>query len=230
MYNYSLVEPAFENCTLVEQIFEAIDVAGLNVDKMTICSSSLFRVDFFNTSIFLLCSSQDSYETISVSIMATTNDKLLEVVSMDAYDDYFLLSEKLIGHKVDESNINNFVSNDVVDEEDEKVSQSWRTGNFESDSISESIVPDDITECRVVALVYNDVTVAYRFKTNRGSFDMNKATAKRYGLMPDKVTKLTRLLLVNGIYMTKGEKEAGRLIPDISDNSIDCEVLFRSLF
>lgn len=46
MFDFVSVEPAFENCTLVEQIFEAIDLAGLIVRKMKISSSKTFTIDF----------------------------------------------------------------------------------------------------------------------------------------------------------------------------------------
>lgn len=108
---------------------------------------------------------------------------------------------------------------------DEEIS--WRAGIYPT--VNASVVPSYISSCRVVALVYSDTTIAYRFKTNVGDYDMNSVVARKYGLTSDKVTKCTRLLLINGVYMTKGEKEAKRLIPDVSNCIEDCNKLISAL-
>lgn len=98
MFDFVSVEPAFENCTLVEQIFEAIDLAGLIVRKMKISSSKTFTIDFFGTSIYLACSTQDSYETISVNIILD-NEKL-DDMSISSYEDSDILCERLTHYTI----------------------------------------------------------------------------------------------------------------------------------
>ena len=236
MYNYTLIEPSFENCTLVEYVFEAFDTVGLNVNSFEVINGNKFKVTFEEIEYYVFASTDDSFETLKFELL-DGSDKLVEVLTLGDFDDSNSVSS-ILSNYYKKDNLSYFEDVptakptqilDVVDEETDRKT-SWRTTGAVSNVEPESIVPDSIYECRVVALVYNNSTIAYRFKTNVGSFDMSRDVASQYGLAPDKVTKFTRLLLVNDIFMTKGEYDAGRLIPDISGSKVDCDRLFSALF
>ena len=94
----------------------------------------------------------------------------------------------------------------------------------------ESIVPDDITQIRVVALRYNCQIIAFRFKTNVGAFDMRIETATKYGLGGFKTEKFINLEKVNGILMSSTERKKRVCVPDVSLCEIDCRKLIDAVF
>lgn len=224
MVNYIAVEPSLENCTLVEGLFEGIESLYLNPISFEAIEGSKFKLTFEDSNLSVFFSSNDGFETLTLDVL-NENDTLLDTVVLGEFDDAISISGFLCRH----FHSNEAKVNDVVDEESEVQTKSWRTSGVSTEEVI-SIVPDAILDCRVVALVYDNNTIAYRFKTNVGSFDMSRDVASQYGLAPDKVTKFTRLMLVNDIFMTKGEYEAGRLIPDISNSKVDCDRLFKALF
>lgn len=234
MINYIAIEPSLENCTLVEYIFESIESLCLDACSFDVINGTNFKVAFTDTDNYIFFSSNDGFNTVDLKIL-DSNDKLLDTVALGEFDDTISISGFLCKHFMPSSyteigNTSSTSTIDVVDEETEVQSTSWRTKGAVPIEEPSSIVPDSIYDCRVVALVYNNNTIAYRFKTNAGSFDMDRKVASQYGLAPDKVTKFTRLMLVNDIFMTKGEHDAGRLIPDVSNSKIDCDRLFSALF
>ena len=95
---------------------------------------------------------------------------------------------------------------------------------------TKSIVPDGIREIRVVALKYNGQVIAFRFKTDKGVFDMWKSVAAKYGLGEFKTETFITLESVNGVLMSKSERERRRCVPDISDSPEDCAKLIDRLF
>lgn len=114
-------------------------------------------------------------------------------------------------------------------EDEEELLPSWRTGVV-SELPSKSVVPDNVSEVSIVALVYNDKIIAYRFKTDKGNFDVTREVALKYGISEYKMEKCVRLENHNGILMSKGEVSRGRCIPEISNNEEDCKKLFDILF
>lgn len=114
-------------------------------------------------------------------------------------------------------------------EDEEELFPDWRTGTV-SELPKKSVVPDDVSEVSIVALVYNDKIIAYRFKTDKGNFDVTREVALKYGISEYKMEKCVRLENHNGILMSKGEVARGRCIPEISNNEEDCKKLFDILF
>ena len=114
-------------------------------------------------------------------------------------------------------------------EDEEELLPSWRTGVV-SELSSKSVVPDNVSEVSIVALVYNDKIIAYRFKTDKGNFDVTREVALKYGISEYKMEKCVRLENHNGILMSKREVSRGRCIPEISNNEEDCKKLFDILF
>lgn len=98
------------------------------------------------------------------------------------------------------------------------------------EAVQPSIVPDGITQLRVVALKYRDSVVAYRFKTNAGAFDMCREAALRYGLGGSRTETYITLQNVNGVLMSGAERERRACVPDVSGCEEDCEKLMRALF
>ena len=94
----------------------------------------------------------------------------------------------------------------------------------------DSIVPKDITKARIVALRYNNAIIAYRFKTDKGSYDMTKNTALKYGISGYKIEKVITVSVRNGFYISKKELETRTLVPDISDCEEDCKLLIEVFF
>lgn len=93
-----------------------------------------------------------------------------------------------------------------------------------------SIVPDNISTIRVVALKYKGKVIAFRFKTDVGTWDMRKSVAAQYGLGEYKTETFMTLENVNGMLMSKTERERRKCVPDVSDCPVDCEKLMRFMF
>ena len=93
-----------------------------------------------------------------------------------------------------------------------------------------SIVPDDVNVITLVALIFDGVVAAYRFKTDMGYFDITRKKAMEYGVSGFKVEKAIRLERYNGMLVTQSEIKNRRCIPDISGSADDCRKLFESLF
>lgn len=92
------------------------------------------------------------------------------------------------------------------------------------------VVNGDITSIRAVALKYDGKVVAFRLKTNLGSFDINRDVAARYGISDFKTEKFIKLQSVNGILMSESEQKSQTFVPDVSDNEADCFKLIVALF
>lgn len=93
-----------------------------------------------------------------------------------------------------------------------------------------SVVPDGIGEIRVVALKYKGQVIAFRFKTDKGVWDMRRGVATQFGLGEFKTETFITLESVNGLLMSRTERERRRCVPDISDSPEDCEKLMRLMF
>lgn len=92
------------------------------------------------------------------------------------------------------------------------------------------VVPADIKSIRAVALKYDGKVIAFRFKTDKGAFDMSKEAATRFGLSDLKTEKFIKLESLNGVLMSASEKQKNVFIPDVSENDIDCQRLINALF
>lgn len=95
---------------------------------------------------------------------------------------------------------------------------------------SGGVVTGQITSIRAVALKYDGKVVAFRLKTNLGSFDISREVATRYGFSDFKTEKFIRLESVNGVLMSESERKNQKFIPDVSDNEADCFKLITALF
>lgn len=115
-----------------------------------------------------------------------------------------------------------------MENESDGLEMSSMNGRFSR--LTKSIVPDGIREIRVVALKYNGQVIAFRFKTDKGVFDMWKSVAAKYGLGEFKTETFITLESVNGVLMSKSERERRRCVPDISDSPEDCAKLIDRLF
>lgn len=100
----------------------------------------------------------------------------------------------------------------------------------ESTTTISGVVNGDITSIRAVALKYDGKVVAFRLKTNIGSFDINRDVAARYGISDFKTEKFIRLESVNGVLMSESERVNQKFIPDVSNNEADCLKLITALF
>lgn len=114
-------------------------------------------------------------------------------------------------------------------DEDETPEVSDRFGESLRQSVA-SIVPDGITQIRVIALKYNDAVIAFRFKTNVGVFDMRLAVAVGYGLGGFKTETFIKMNSINGILMSESERKKHVLVPDVSECKEDCQKLVNALF
>ncbi|MBO6015989.1 MAG: hypothetical protein J6P60_05320 [Lachnospiraceae bacterium] len=123
--------------------------------------------------------------------------------------------------------------NDFMDvaETDEDEEEAMVTDRFLEDlSIQQPPVIDrPIHEIRILSLKYENSTVAFRFKTDIGAFDMRKSVAFHYGLSDLKVTKMVHLESVNGMLMSPSERKAHMFVPDVSENEEDCHKLIDAL-
>lgn len=97
-------------------------------------------------------------------------------------------------------------------------------------STQNSIVPDNIEKIRVVALRFEGNIIAFRFKTDKGAFDMRIEVATKYGLGGFKTEKFINLERVNGILMSSTEKKLRTCVPDISLCEEDCKRLVNAIF
>lgn len=95
---------------------------------------------------------------------------------------------------------------------------------------SGGVVTGQITSIRAVALKYEGKVVAFRLKTNLGSFDISREVATRYGFSDFKTEKFIRLESVNGVLMSESERKNQKFIPDVSNNEADCFKLITALF
>lgn len=231
MYEYTSLDLQ-ENTTL-NKFFEAIDNCGLIISDAEKQEAGLFSLYFVNSESNILCKTIDEFNSFTVTVYkGTVLEAAFEVLITNSEQDIESSLKTYLDIEIYETGVSESYTytNSLVninDEEYEKSESSWRNGTV--NEVCESIVPPNITSCRVVALVYNDETIAYRFKTNVGSFDMNRAVARKFGLMPDKVKTCIRLQLINGIYMSKGEINSEILVPDISYNKDDCIRLYKLL-
>lgn len=121
-----------------------------------------------------------------------------------------------------------FSLTDDSDDEDEMDNLEGSKTGIETEQ--NSIVPKDITKARIVALRYNNAIIAYRFKTDKGSYDMTKNTALKYGISGYKIEKVITVSVKNGFYISKKELETRTLVPDISDCEEDCKLLIDVFF
>lgn len=92
------------------------------------------------------------------------------------------------------------------------------------------VVPDDITSVRVVALKYEGAVVAFRFKTDKGTFDISSEVAEKLGLSGSKTAKFINLINVNGLLMSESEKQDAKCVQDVSSNEADCRRLMTAIF
>jgi hypothetical protein len=116
-------------------------------------------------------------------------------------------------------------------DEDEEIDEDDSDFKRGSKPISiQSIVPHDIQKIRVVALRYGGRVIAFRFKTDKGAYDMRIEVATRFGLGGFKTEKFITLENVNGILMSISEKKQRVCVPDISLCEEDCKRLIDRLF
>lgn len=92
------------------------------------------------------------------------------------------------------------------------------------------VVPDGIKKVRVVALKYSGEVIAFRFKTNLGSFDIRREAAARYGLGAFKTETFITLKSVGGLLMSDSERKKGICVPDVSSCREDCDKLMNAVF
>jgi hypothetical protein len=151
----------------------------------------------------------------------------LQLQNIKAYGFYSFEGEILKVEDLKAEDRQNTYLNDTDDEEEDLSNRDWEDENTNG---VKSIVPDDITKIRVVALKLDDTVLAYRFKSDRGSYDMRRSVALKYGLGDFKVSKMIRLHRVNGLLMTDGEHANRILIPDVSDCEVDCKKLMKFMF
>lgn len=104
------------------------------------------------------------------------------------------------------------------------------TVDDEEEAAVEGVVPDGIQQIRVVALKYNGKVIAFRFKTDKGAFDMSKDVASGYGINALKTDKFIALQNINGLLMSESEKTGKRVIPDVSECEADCRRLMNAIF
>lgn len=199
-------------CTGVQIIYScsshSIDVLD-STDKLILHEGSIALYDevAFKRLYTTIASSidfkaPDGFDDLTDVDLTTDTDNF---VAPDGFDD--LTDEADLRESTDADTDESTDDNTDYTINDEEIS--WRAGIYPT--VNASVVPSYISSCRVIALVYDNTTIAYRFKTNIGDYDMNSTVARQYGLTSDKVNRCTRLLLINGVYMTKGEKEAKRL-------------------
>lgn len=93
-----------------------------------------------------------------------------------------------------------------------------------------SIVPDGITKIRVVALRFQNNIIAFRFKTDKGAFDMRIEVASKYGLGGFKTETFINLERINGVLMSSTEKKLRTCVPDVSLCEEDCRKLINAIF
>lgn len=119
---------------------------------------------------------------------------------------------------------------DRLEEEDEMQVVSGDRFNGEKAPVLKSIVPDNISQIRVVTLKHQDQVIAFRFKTDVGAFDMRKSVAQGYGLGGFKTDTFISLQSVGGMLMSESERRRRVCVPDVSDCPEDCQKLMNALF
>lgn len=119
---------------------------------------------------------------------------------------------------------------DTDDEEDSSTDTESEVVQDTKLSSQKSIVPDGIMSVRVVALRFGGRVIAFRFKTDKGAFDMRIEVAAKYGLSDFKTEKFIALERVNGILMSSTEKKLRTCVPDVSLCEEDCIKLIGAIF
>lgn len=94
----------------------------------------------------------------------------------------------------------------------------------------DGLVPDGISQIRLVSLKLDGEIVAYRFKTDKGSFDIRKSVMVKYGFGGTITDKFINLEYVNGILMSASERKNNCKVPNVSDSEKDCKKLINLLF
>ena len=119
----------------------------------------------------------------------------------------------------------------IIKTEDVAASES-NVDNYDEEEIEPdySVVPDGITKIRLVSLKLDGEIVAYRFKTDKGSFDISRSVMAKYGFGGTITDKFINLEYVNGVLMSSSEKKNNSKVPNISDNEKDCKKLINLLF
>ena len=111
----------------------------------------------------------------------------------------------------------------TIDDNDDEYDIGETRGN-------KSLLQDGITKARVVGLTLDNLVIAYRIKTDRGSYDVTVDKAEQFGLSGYKVEKAIPLLRHNGVLVTKSELSNKRLIPNISHSPEDIRKLVDIIF
>ncbi|MEE3392097.1 MAG: hypothetical protein VZR00_02090 [Lachnospiraceae bacterium] len=93
-----------------------------------------------------------------------------------------------------------------------------------------SIVPDDIKSIKLLALIFDKKVVGYRFKTDKGYFDVTVEKAAEYGMNSHKVRTGLQVEKHNGIMISKTEIKENKLVPNVTDSQEDCDKLFNLLY
>lgn len=118
----------------------------------------------------------------------------------------------------------------VGDDDDEESDGGTQRFGSAADHVIQSIVPYGISQIRVVALKYQGEAIAFRFKTDKGAFDMRKSVAVKYGLGGFKTETFIALQSVNGMLMSESERKRHVCVPDVSDCEEDCKRLMDAIF
>lgn len=118
---------------------------------------------------------------------------------------------------------------DLSDSDEEPVEDGKFSG-LNLDPTQDAIVPDGITQIRLVGLKFNSKIVAYRFKTNKGEFDITMDAATKAGHGGIRVLTAIQLMPMNGLLLTASEKTKKVCIPDVSNCEQDVNKLFNLLF
>ena len=153
--------------------------------------------------VFSLSNIEDYVEIIETAGVLDANEQTITIYDLlaDLDDDvslYGSLNENVL-------DINNYSNNEA-----DSVEENFSGFNKESSLL---VVPDDITTIRVVALVVDNKIYGYRFKTDKGDYDMRYQDAMARGLGQYRVEKCIRLISKNGLLMSQGELKSEALIP-----------------
>lgn len=230
--NFNIV---YSDINCIVKIFK-VDVIAWTL-LVTVNSNEIFKCDFFN--LQNLDNIFEEHKKDGTLISELLGGSSYEGVQINQNTEWGSSYESV---QVDQNTEGNTFDNGYKWWEPESVSaydtedsdeQTLNTGSRFSDEINhiqESIVPCNIQKIRVVALIYNNEIIAYRFKTDRGAFDMRKSVATKYGLGGFKTEKSIILESVNGLLMSSSEHKAKVCVPDISGCSEDCQRLVDALY
>ncbi len=96
----------------------------------------------------------------------------------------------------------------------------------------QDLIDGEVTSVDIRRLIYNGRTIAYRFKTNLGYYDMSTEAADKYGLSEGSVHFDKGILvdLKNGLFLTQREIREKRLVREVSGSDICCEKLVNAVF